>query len=79
MTHSPVCCTCWSSVQTAYDFPSADFCNVEMRENSLLLPISMNGPKFLGDKSHSRAGPGDKRERKACFLGSPTGWTNGRR
>lgn len=60
-------------------WPFFGFCNVEQRENSALMPANLKSAVFAGNRSHCRAGPGDPRKPQALWLGTDSGWGNGRR
>ena len=47
--------------------------------STMLIPADLKDAYFLSKLNSSRAGPLDQRDRRAVFLGSPTGWENGRR
>ncbi len=47
--------------------------------STMLIPADLQDAYFLSKLNGSRAGTLDQRDQRAVFLGSPTGWENGRR
>ena len=68
-------------LKQSYASRYVSLCNRRGISTTMLIPADLKDAYFLPriNASTSRAGPGDLRDKRAVFLGSPTGWENGRR
>ncbi|EIE21194.1 hypothetical protein COCSUDRAFT_43516 [Coccomyxa subellipsoidea C-169] len=67
------------------EFPGVDaapwfgYCTVPQQQRTLMLPDTLAPADLQCPAGGCQAGPGDAREPRAVFLGSPTGWHKGKR
>jgi hypothetical protein len=59
--------------------PSFGYCGVPQQERALLLPDALPPAALQCPAGGCEPGPADRREPRAVFLGSPTGWRKGKR
>ncbi len=59
--------------------PWFGYCTVPQQQRTLMLPDTLAPADLQCPAGGCQAGPGDAREPRAVFLGSPTGWHKGKR